>query len=49
MGEIDKLVRVKDVDRLRVQVVSAVSGDGCKELVHALEKKLPKLHQKGWH
>lgn len=46
---VEKAVKAFARHKLPVQVVSAVSGEGCKELVHALEKKLPKLHQKGWH
>lgn len=46
---VDKAVKAFARHKIPVQVVSAVTGEGCKELIHALERKLPKLHQKGWH
>lgn len=46
---VDKAVKAFKKHKIPVQVVSAVSGEGCKELVAALTQKLPSLHQKGWH
>jgi GTP-binding protein len=46
---VEKAVKDFKKHKLDVLVVSAVTGQGCKELVIALTNKLPALHQKGWH
>lgn len=45
---VEKAVKTFKKHKLETHVVSAVTGEGCKELIHALEKALPSLHQKGW-
>lgn len=45
---VEKAIKAFKKHKLETMVVSAVTGEGCKELVSALEKKLPSLHQKGW-
>jgi len=45
----EKAIKTFAKHKLETISVSAVTGDGCKELIYALEKKLPALHQKGWH
>lgn len=46
---VEKAIKTFKKHKLETVVVSAVTGDGCKDLIYALEKKLPTLHQKGWH
>lgn len=45
---VEKAVKTFKKHKLETHVVSAITGEGCKELIHALEKALPSLHQKGW-
>lgn len=45
---VEKAVKTFKKHKIETMVVSAVTGEGCKELIAALEKKLPALHQKGW-
>jgi len=46
---VEKTAKTFAKHKLPVQVVSAVTGEGCKELVIKLKDMLPSLHQKGWH
>ena len=45
---VEKAVKTFAKHKLPVQVISAVTGQGCKELVAKLKDMLPSLHQKGW-